>query len=119
MKLVIAGSRTLKPSFSFIWDAVKMLGVHDITEIVSGGAEGVDSEAVHFAGHMHVPFKLFKADWDSHGKSAGPIRNKKMAEYGDALLLIWDEESRGSKNMRDNMLLAGKPIYEVILKAPK
>jgi hypothetical protein len=42
-----------------------------------------------------------------------------MAEYADALLLIWNGESRGSANMKENMVKLGKPVYEVILKEPK
>jgi hypothetical protein len=39
-----------------------------------------------------------------------------MAEEGDALLLIWDGESKGSANMKKEMLFKKKPIYEVILR---
>lgn len=116
MKLVIAGSRTLNPSYQFIWNAIKMLKLQTITEIISGGAEGVDSEAQHFASHMDLPFSLFPADWKTHGKAAGPIRNKQMAHYAHALLLIWDGESRGSSNMKKEMLKLKKPVYEVILR---
>lgn len=116
MKLIIAGSRSLKPSFGFIESAIRMLKLPAITEIISGGAEGVDSEAHHFIQHRELPFKLFPADWNKHGKAAGPIRNKQMAEYGHALLLIWDGESRGSSNMKKEMLKLKKPVYEVILR---
>jgi hypothetical protein len=39
-----------------------------------------------------------------------------MAEYADALLLIWDGKSRGSLNMKQQMLKLEKPVYEVIVK---
>lgn len=96
-----------------------MLNIQEITEVISGGAEGVDSEAQHFASHMGhdgTPFKLFSADWKKHGRAAGPIRNKQMAEYGHALLLIWDGESRGSFNMKQEMLKLKKPVFEVIVR---
>ncbi len=60
--------------------------------------------------------KEFPPDWEKHGKAAGPIRNKEMAEYADALLLIWDGKSRGSASMKKEMEKLEKPIYEVILK---
>lgn len=116
MRLIIAGSRTLTPSYGFIVGAIKLLGITNISEVVSGGAEGVDTEAQHFASHLWVEFKLFPADWIKHGKSAGPKRNRQMAEYGDVLLLIWDGESRGSSNMKQEMLKLKKPVYEVILR---
>lgn len=61
-------------------------------------------------------YKEFPADWKAHGKAAGPIRNKQMAEYADALLLIWDGESKGSASMKNEMLKLNKPVYEVIIK---
>jgi hypothetical protein len=51
-----------------------------------------------------------------HGRSAGPKRNRKMAEYSDALLLIWDGESPGSSSMKKAMIALGKPVFEVILR---
>jgi hypothetical protein len=39
-----------------------------------------------------------------------------MAEYADALLLIWDGESKGSLNMKQRMIGLKKPVYEVVLK---
>ena len=118
MKLIIAGSRTLNPSHGFLWGAIKMLGIIEISEVVCGMAEGVDLEGMHFASHAGILLAQFPADWKQHGKAAGPIRNKQMAEYADALLLIWDGESRGSANMKKEMQKLKKPIYEVILKKP-
>lgn len=119
MKLIIAGSRTLKPSFGFIRSAMEMLWVSKhgpITEIVSGCAEGVDSEGEHWASHYERQVIRFPADWKKHGRAAGPIRNKQMADYADALLLIWDGQSRGSSNMKQEMLKLKKPVYEVVLR---
>lgn len=116
IKLIIAGSRTLAPSCNFIMDAIKSLKIYNIDEVVSGCARGVDTEGEHWASHFGAKIKRFPADWDTHGKAAGAIRNKQMADYADALLLIWDGSSRGSANMREQMLKQNKPVYEVILK---
>lgn len=126
MKLIIAGSRDLNVSTNLLkYCIIHFLDFKTIKEIVTGGATGVD-----FSGKMLCKDetldaiamtlkgknKEFLADWDTHGKAAGPIRNKQMADYGDALLLIWDGESRGSKNMKETMLKLDKPVYEVILR---
>lgn len=58
----------------------------------------------------------FPADWDAHGKAAGPIRNREMAQYGDALLLIWDGKSRGSASMLKEARSAKLPIMQVIIE---
>lgn len=97
------------------------LDLHSETghEIVSGGCPtGPDAAAKLIPKYIGVTYKEFPADWEAYGKAAGPKRNQQMAEYGDALLLIWDGESRGSFNMLRNMIKLGKPVYEVILKGP-
>lgn len=127
MKLIIAGSRTIPESLAIVDGALfAFLEGITISEVVCGKASGADTAGEMWQAHQHrqeYPFqdqvpKLveFPADWNTHGKSAGHIRNKQMAEYADALLLIWDGESRGSANMKQNMLKLNKPVYEVILK---
>lgn len=118
MKLIIAGSRDLHPKLSLINEIRINFYIH-CKEIVSGGASGVDEKAMHYAEHWGLKYTEFPADWDKNGKAAGPIRNKQMAEYGDALLLIWDGSSRGSANIKKEMEKLGKPVYEVIIKKPK
>jgi hypothetical protein len=103
LKVIIAGSRDIT-DYSLIYRTVfyvKEKFQWPITEIVSGGARGVDSLAERFAEEQDIPLKVFPADWNTNKKAAGPIRNRKMAEYADALIAIWDGESRGTKNMID------------------
>lgn len=124
MKLIIAGSRTLIATKYCMRDILDNFGLEPenpdiVTEIVSGTAAGIDQAGEHFAKQYTIPVKKFPADWDKHGKAAGPIRNAEMAKYADALLLIWDGSSRGSANMKQNMEKLGKPVYEVIIKVPK
>jgi hypothetical protein len=97
MKTIIAGSRKLT-------DMTLLLQVlqhypYPIEEIVSGGANGVDRLGEIYAQTHDVPLRQFKADWKEHGRSAGHIRNGKMAIYGEALIALWDGSSRGTKNM--------------------
>jgi len=114
MRLIIAGSRSIALRGMALYHLSNFFPNPD--EIVSGGAKGVDTYADYYAKTIGKPFKLFKADWDTHGKAAGPIRNKQMAEYSDALLLIWDGKSKGSASMKKEMLKLKKPVYEVILR---
>lgn len=119
MKLVVAGSRHLKINYEKVADAIHFFSPHlslnnQHLEIVSGGCPtGPDWGAKELTFVYGLPYKEFPAEWDKYGNRAGPIRNKKMAVYGDALLLIWDGESRGSKSMKEEMLALKKPVYEI------
>lgn len=46
-----------------------------------------------------LQLNTFPADWNKHGRAAGPIRNEEMAQYADALIAFWDGKSRGTKSM--------------------
>ena len=120
MKLIIAGSRTLYPDPGFITECMCFFKIPHVNEVVSGTANGVDKAGEEWFDHINgVDDKILTklpADWGQYGKSAGHIRNAEMAAYADALLLIWDGESKGSANMKLQMKKLNKPIYEVILK---
>lgn len=118
MKLAIAGTRTFDLKWLDIKQFVQLFELHfSLKEVVEGGATGVDAAAAQFAEVEDYPHTRFNAEWDKHGKAAGPIRNLSMAQYADALLLIWDGQSKGSANMKDTMIRIGKPVYEVILRS--
>jgi len=80
-------------------------------EIVSGGARGVDWCGEQYARKHKFPLKVFKADWETHGKKAGILRNIEMGNYADALIAIWDGKSRGTKHMIDYMTKLQKPVF--------
>ena len=106
MKIVIAGSRTIEDPefvFAYIDEGLKVLGI-ECTEVVSGVARGVDRLGEEWAKKHDIPIQRFHANWEKEGKAAGPIRNKKMAEYADAGIILNEGMSRGSENMRSNLL---------------
>lgn len=114
MKLIIAGSRDMWIRTDELLDLIHQFKLSGITEIISGCASGIDSDGAEFAEMYNIPLKRFPAEWSKYGNSAGPRRNKQMAEYADALLLIWDGKSRGSANMKARMVGMKKPVYETI-----
>ena len=81
--------------------------------IVSGMARGADWNGAHFARGCKLQLYEFPADWDTHGKRAGHIRNAEMAQFADGLLAFWDGESRGTDNMIQQMKRLGKPVKVV------
>ena len=108
-KTVIAGSRDIT-SYDVVALAVKM-SWFDISEVVSGKARGVDALGEEYAKKNGLRVKSFPADWNKHGKSAGPIRNAEMARYADQAIIIWDGHSTGTKNMIEQMKKLKKPCF--------
>lgn len=109
MKVIIAGSRDIS-DYSQIVTAVDSSGFK-ISEVVSGGARGVDHLGEKFALENCIPFKIFFADWDTYGRRAGPIRNAQMAKYANAAVVVWDGKSSGTRNMIEQMTRLNKPCF--------
>lgn len=115
MKVIIAGSRHIH-DYLVVAHAVAKSGWRDeITQVVSGKARGVDTCGIHWAVLKDIPVRAFPADWDTYGNAAGPIRNEQMAEYADALILIWDGKSKGSAGMKRLAKARGLRIFEHIV----
>lgn len=116
-KFIVAGGRDFtdeKRLNDVLWRLVldEDRPLYDVSpEIVSGGARGADSLGTEFALKFDILAIMFWPDWAEHGKAAGPIRNKQMAEYADTLIAFWDGKSRGTKNMIETALKEGLEIH--------
>jgi hypothetical protein len=86
MKVIIAGGRNFTPTQADV-DKLNSLKA-DITEVVCGGAKGADAFGAWWAQQNGIPVKYFHADWNLHGRAAGPIRNEEMAKYAEAAILF-------------------------------
>lgn len=69
--------------------------------IIEGGAKGADFLARVWAKFRMLPFREYPADWATHGKRAGLIRNAHMlaTEKPDCVLAFLAPNSRGTKDM--------------------
>ena len=117
MKVIIAGSRSIT-DHKYVKDCIEKSGFN-IEEVISGGAQGVDTIGEDYSWWvLEKRPKIFKAEWDVYGRKAGCLRNIEMAEYGDALIAIWDGESRGTAHMIEVMSKLRKPvkIFRVLRK---
>ena len=118
MKCIIAGSRSIT-DYKILQDEVKKSGF-DITEIVSGNASGVDKLGEQYAREHKILLKVMPAKWGKHGRSAGHIRNREMAEYvgkEGGLILIYDGKSPGSTSMLNIAKSLGLKIHVRIVDA--
>lgn len=84
----------------------------DIKMIVSGCATGVDTLGIQWAVENGKEYKRFPANWNANPKAAGPIRNRKMAEFADAAVVIVNtkQSRKGSDDMISQMSHARKSV---------
>ena len=111
MKVAVIGSRNLQV------EHLEAFIPPDATEIVSGGAKGIDACAQEFALENEIKLTEFLPDYDQYGKSAPLRRNIQIIEYSDLVLAFWDGKSRGTKHVIDTCKERGIPI-KVFLNNP-
>lgn len=82
--------------------------------LIHGGARGADSLSHEWAASRQVSdVRVYKADWRTHRKAAGPIRNKKMFTSERPCVIIAFEGGNGTAHMMKIGREAGVPVYEV------
>jgi len=114
MKVIIAGSSSIFDP-AVLEQAIEASGFH-ITTVISGRCQGVDILGERWAERMRIPVLPFPANWRRYGRSAGPIRNLEMAKQADAVLVVWDGQSPGAKNMQDIARDRKMPLHTHIVE---
>ena len=111
MKVAVVGSRCL-----YI-NSLKPYIPADVTEIVSGGARGVDTAAKYFAKNSNLIYTEFLPEYDKYGRSAPLIRNDRIIARADMVVAIWDGKSRGTKYVIDKCREIGKTVKVYIVSS--
>ena len=99
MRLLICGDRNWKDK-----ELIHMYVKHyNPSIIIEGEAKGADSLAREVGESLGILVEKYPADWTTHGKKAGPIRNNQMLKEGkpDMVIGFHDdlESSKGTKHM--------------------
>jgi len=84
-----------------------------IIEVIHGACAGADMLAEMWANQRSIPTRPFPADWDTHGKAAGPIRNRKMLDVGKPDIVIAFPGGRGTRNMIEQAEGANIPVARI------
>lgn len=104
MKIAIIGSRSIAVS------DIKRYIPKDTTEIVSGGAKGVDQDAKKYANENHISYKEYKPNYRLYGKGAPLKRNIEIINYADKVVALLDGKSRGTHHVIQTCLQKCVPI---------
>jgi predicted Rossmann fold nucleotide-binding protein DprA/Smf involved in DNA uptake len=88
MKVIVTGGRNYGQTEDEIIALFNALESLSPTIIIQGGASGADSLAKAWGIAAGLEVITVAADWKTYGKSAGPIRNRKMlTEHTEAIVL--------------------------------
>lgn len=110
-RVLVCGGRsyTDRRSLHVILDGLKPRP----TMIIHGGAPGADNLAWWWAELSGISHWAFHADWKTHGKSAGPIRNQQMLDDGKPDLVVAFPGGNGTADMVRRAKAAGVRVIEV------
>jgi len=89
----------------------------DVTEIVSGGARGVDTCAREYALAHGLKLTEFLPEYKKYGRAAPLRRDITIIEHADLVLAFWDGKSRGTKYVIDNCKKRNIPVVVHCLTA--
>lgn len=109
MKAAVIGSRELE---------IKCIAKYipnNATEIVSGGAKGVDTAAKEYALLNNIKLTEFLPEYAKYGKFAPLKRNISIIEYSDIVICLWNGKSRGTKFVIENCKKKNVPYKVFIL----
>lgn len=118
MRILVCGGRDFGVTdrqHAYIGDmlSLKITGPDDV--MIVGGAKGVDTAAEYFAKRWQLRHEVYPAQWDRHGKRAGPIRNQQMLDEGKPDKVIAFPGGKGTADMVKRARKAGIPVEEFVL----
>lgn len=107
MKIAVIGSRSLK-----INNLEKYLP-ENTTEIVSGGAVGIDTCAKIYVKTNNLKLTEFLSEYKKYGKCAPLKRNIQIIDYSDMVVAFWDGKSKGTKYVIDKCKKMDKKVQVI------
>ena len=113
MRLAIFGSRNL------VDVDISAYIPEGVTEIISGGARGVDQLARQYARKKGIPIVEFLPKYELYGRAAPLRRNEEIAQYADRGIAFWDGASRGTEYTVGVFRRMGKEISVVMVEKGK
>ena len=108
VRLAIVGGRDFQ-NYAYMQECLSELQKeYTIIGVISGGAKGADTLGEKWADQNKITKRIFPADWEKYGKSAGMRRNKDIVDNADIIAAFWDGKSRGTANTIERARLSRK-----------
>jgi hypothetical protein len=119
VRLLVCGGRDYDDR-DHIWNTLCDIDAKrgPIEVVIHGAATGADSEAMIWAQTERTNGRIIKhapfvADWYTHGKAAGPIRNQRMIDEGKPDLVVAFPGGRGTADMVSRAKTSNIEVFEV------
>lgn len=122
VRLALIGSRNFR-DYKLFCESVQealldwKINSNDLSCVVSGGASGADALAERWALEKGLKISVFRADWKSHGRRAGPLRNSEIVKYATHLVAFPSHNGSGTQDTIRKAQLEGKPIKIIYVKS--
>ena len=113
MKVAVVGSRGLGTA---CYDIVERYVPVGCSEIISGGAAGVDALAEQYAKDNGLKLTVVRPDYKTFDRTAPLVRNGEIIRLSDYVLILWDGISRGTLNVIMTCLKTNKPHKLLLIK---
>ena len=104
MKVAVIGSRSLRIN------DMRFYIPSATTEIVSGGAKGVDKAAEDFARKKELKYTEFLPEYEKYARAAPLRRNEKIIDYADLVVALWNSKSKGTQYVINLCKQTDKPL---------
>lgn len=109
--MIVCGGRDFDDG-ARVFDALDRLHHQfPVSMVIEGGASGADRWARAWATLRRIEYRTFEADWRAHGRSAGPLRNRRMIEEGNPDGVVAFPGGVGTADMIAAAKQAGVPVW--------
>ena len=112
LRVLVCGGRKYDNGIRLYGVLGKLHRTRGIAVVIQGGADGADTLAVKWAMANGVNTITYAAEWDKHGRAAGPKRNQAMVDRESPDLVVAFPGGRGTADMVRRARAAGIEVSE-------
>lgn len=108
MRVLVCGGRDYADKKKIFAELDKLKD--KMSGLISGGAPGADTIAWDWGWSRGIHCDRYMANWNKHGRAAGPIRNQQMLDEGKPDLVLAFGGKRGTADMVGRAESAGVTV---------
>lgn len=114
MRVLVTGGRDYDDLNAVCGALSELRDAHGRLTVIQGGATGADYIARYWCSRQTSVHMINEpADWKTHGRAAGPIRNQRMIDEHKPDLVLAFEGGRGTSDMVQRAAAADIPVRHV------